>query len=92
MLPPHNNRLLLSIICAILCFRLGGIIAIVYSAKSNNLYNTAMLSPDNQTKQLLYYQSETNNKSAQTWIIISLIVAVIYWSIVIILLLVADIF
>ena len=85
ILPPHSNKMLVSIICALLCFRLGGIIAIVHSAKSNNLYNTATLSPDDYTKQMLYYQSEASNKSAHTWIVISLIVAVIYWIIVIIL-------
>lgn len=76
ILPPHSNKMVLSIICTIFCCLLGGIIAIVYSSKSNNLYNAAMCSNDVALRQSLYYQSVSCNKTATTWIIISIIVGI----------------
>ena len=85
ILPTHSNRMAMSIICTLFCCLIGGIIAIVNSSKSNNLYNSAMLSNDDSMKQNLYYQSEASNKTAKTWIIISLICGVIYVIVLIIL-------
>ena len=78
ILPPHSNRMALSIICTLFCCLIGGIIAIIYSSKSNSLYNSAMFSNDDSMKQNLYYQSEASNKTAKTWITISLICGAIY--------------
>ncbi len=77
ILPPHSNKMVLSIICTIFCCLLGGIIAIVYSSKSNNLYNAAMCSNDAALRQSLYYQSESCNKTATTWIIISIVFGIL---------------
>ena len=57
---------------------IGGIIAIINSSRSNNLYNSALLANDDSLKQNLYMQSEAANKTAQTWNIISLIVGILY--------------
>ncbi|MBO4916313.1 MAG: CD225/dispanin family protein [Bacteroidales bacterium] len=73
ILPPHNNRMAMSIICTIVCCLVGGIIAIVYSAKSNELYTSATVASDDSLKQSLYLQSEQKNRTARTWIIISII-------------------
>ena len=70
--PFHSNRLAISILCALFCCQIGGIVAIIYSARSNSTYRSAMYSPDESTRQSLYYQSEQENKTARTWIIISL--------------------
>ena len=85
ILPPHSNKMAMSIICTLFCCLIGGIIAIIYSSKTNNLYNSAMLSNDDSMKQNLYYQSEASNKTAKTWITISIICGVIYVIAVIIL-------
>lgn len=74
ILPPHSNKMAWSIICTLFCCLIGGIIAIIYSSKSNSLYNSAIISTDNAVRSNLYYQSETSNKTAQTWITISLII------------------
>ena len=78
ILPPHSNKLTMSILCLLFCCLLGGIFAIVYSSKSNNLYNSAMASTDDLTRQNLYNQSVTANKTAKTWITISIITGIIY--------------
>lgn len=78
ILPPHSNKMAMSIICTLFCCLIGGVIAIINSSKSNSLYNTAMLSNDDSMKQMLYYQSEAKNKTAKTWITISLIFGVFY--------------
>ncbi len=70
MLPPHSNRLALSILCTLFCCQIGGIVAIVYAAKSNSSYRSALYSQDDSTRQALYYQSERDNKTARTWIIV----------------------
>lgn len=70
---PHSNKLALSIVCTLFCCLIGGIIAIIYSSKSNNLYNSAILAEDESMKMILYTQSEASNKTAQTWITISLV-------------------
>lgn len=73
-LPPHKNKMVLSIIVTLCCCLIGGIIAIINSSKSNNLYNSALFATDDATKQMLYAQSEASNATAQTWITISLVV------------------
>ena len=78
ILPPHSNKLAMSIICTIFCCLISGIIAIVYSAKSNSYYNSAVLVPDEPTKMNLYYQSESYNNTAQTWNIVSIVFGVLY--------------
>ena len=66
-----EDRLVLSILCTLFCCQIGGIVAIIYSARSNSTYRSAMFAPDDSTRQALYYQSEQENKTARTWIIIS---------------------
>ena len=78
ILPAHKNKMAMSIICTLFCCLIGGIIAIINSSKSNNLYNSALLANDDSLKQNLYMQSEAANKTAQTWNIISLIVGILY--------------
>lgn len=77
ILPPHKNRMVMSILCTLLCCQLGGIIAIVYSSKSNSAYNSALICVDDTSKSNLYYQSEQYNKTAKTWIIVSLITGIV---------------
>lgn len=74
ILPPHSNKMVMSVLCTLFCCLVGGIIAIIYSSKSNSLYSSAMLSGDDAVRSSLYYQSETSNKTAQTWITVSLII------------------
>ena len=69
--PFHSNKLVMAILCTLFCCQIGGIIAIIYSARSNSTYRSAMFSPDDATRQSLYYQSEQENKTARTWIIVS---------------------
>ena len=85
ILPPHNNKMTMSIICTIFCCLIGGIIAIINSSKSNELYNSAMFTDDDNLKHSLYLQSEEKNKTAQTWITVSLITGVLYVIVLIIL-------
>ena len=85
ILPPHSNKMALSIVCTVFCCLIGGIIAIVNSSKSNNLYNSAMLSTDDSMRSALYYQSESSNKTAQTWITVSLISGGVYMIVIFIL-------
>lgn len=69
--PFHSNRLVMAILCTLFCCQIGGIIAIIYSARSNSTYRSALFSSDDATRQSLYYQSEQENKTARTWIIVS---------------------
>lgn len=85
ILPPHKNKMAMSIICTLFCCLIGGIIAIINASKSNDQYNSAMYASDSSLKQNLYYQSEMSNKTAQTWITISLIVGLLYVIVMIIL-------
>ena len=85
ILPPHSNKMIMSIICTIFCCLIGGIVAIINSSNSNKLYNSAMFTSDDNLKRSLYLQSEQKNKSAQTWITISLITGVLYVLLIIIL-------
>ena len=78
ILPAHKNKMAMSIICALFCCLVGGIIAIINSSKSNNLYNSALMTNDDSLKQNLFMQSEDANKTAQTWITVSLIVGILY--------------
>ncbi len=66
-----------SVLCTIFCCLLGGIIAIVYSSKSNGLYNNALYANDPNMQNTLYFQSEQANKTAQTWITISIITGIL---------------
>lgn len=77
ILPPHKNKMAMSIICTLFCFIIGGIVAMINAAKANELYNNALLSSDSSIKTTLYYQSEAKNKAAQTWITISIIIGII---------------
>ena len=85
ILPPHSNKMAMSIICTLFCCLIGGIIAIVNSSKSNSLYSSAVLASDDSMKQNLYYQSEEYNKKAKTWNTISLACGIIYIIVVVIL-------
>lgn len=85
ILPPHKNKMAMSIICTLFCCLIGGIVAIVYASKSNSLYESAMFASDNSLRQNLYFQSEMSNKTAQTWITISLITGLLYVILMIIL-------
>ena len=78
VLPPHGNKMVWAIRCTLFCCMVGGIVAIVYSAESNSLYNSALLSLDDQSRQNLYYLSEKKNKTAQTWIIVSIVWGCLY--------------
>ena len=84
ILPAHSNKLAMYIICTLFCCLVGGIIAIINSSKSNNLYNSALMTNDDSLKQNLFMQSEDANKTAQTWITVSLIVGILYIIVVII--------
>ncbi len=70
--PFHSNKLVMAILCTLFCCQIGGIIAIIYSARSNSTYRSALFSSDDAIRQSLYYQSEQENKTARTWIIISI--------------------
>ena len=63
----------LSVLVTLFCCLLGGIIAIIKSAQSNNLYTSALAASDEIAKQRFYMESEAKNKSAKTWIIISIV-------------------
>ena len=76
----------MSIIVTIFCCLIGGIIAIINSSKSNELYNNAVLTSDEDLKQKLFLQSEQKNKTAQTWITVSLVVGIVWVLLYIILL------
>lgn len=76
-LPPHNNKMVWAVLCTVFCCLLGGILAIVYSSKSNNLYNNALFTNDLSMQNTLYYQSEQANKTAQTWITVSIITGIL---------------
>ncbi len=78
VLPPHSSKMVWAILCTLFCCLVGGVVAIVYSAESNSLYNSSLLSMNEQTRQNLYYESERKNKTAQTWIIISLVWGCLY--------------
>ena len=85
ILPPHKNKMAMSIICTLFCCLIGGIIAIINASKSNDQYNSAMYASDSSLKQNLYYQSEMSNKTAQTWITVSLITGLLYVIVMVIL-------
>jgi len=74
MIPIHSDKMVWAILVTIFCCLVGGIIAIVKSAQSNSLYNSAILARDNDVRNTLFAQSEEKNRSANTWIIISVIV------------------
>ena len=78
ILPPHSNKLALSIICTIFCCLIGGIVAIIYSSNSNSLYNSALHATDDDLRYSLYLQSEEKNRTARIWIIVSLAFGVLY--------------
>ena len=76
-LPPHNNKMVWAVLCTVFCCLVGGIIAIVYSSRSNGIYNNALIASDPALQQSLYYESEKANKTAQTWITISIIAGIL---------------
>lgn len=76
-LPPHQNKMIWAVLVTIFCCLAGGIGAIIYASKSNSAYNSALITNDDAMKQNLYFQSEQNNKTANTWIIVSVIVGLI---------------
>lgn len=78
IIPPHSNKMTMSIVVTIFCCLIGGIIAIINSSKSNELYNNAVLTSDEDLKQKLFLQSEQKNKTAQTWITVSLVVGIVW--------------
>ena len=77
ILPPHKNKMVWAVLITLFCCRIGGIVAIVYSSKSNSAYNSAMFTNDDNLKSNLYYESERYNKTAQTWITVSIIVGIL---------------
>lgn len=77
IIPPHSNRMALSILCTIFCCQIAGIIAIIYSSRSNQMYDSAMVAIDEKTKQNMYLQSESANKTALTWLIIALVFGIL---------------
>ena len=79
IIPSHSNMMAMSIICTIFCCIIGGIIAIVNSSSSNSLYNSAILTENDDLKQSLLLQSEAKNRTAKIWIIISLVPGVLLW-------------
>ena len=84
IIPPHSNKMALSIVSTLFCCLIGGIIAIQNSSKSNSLYNQALLVNDETLKLSLIQQSEEKNKTAQTWITVSIIVGIVTYLIYII--------
>ena len=77
-LPPHSNKMAMSIICTFCCCLLGGIIAIVNASQANSLYSSASFATDPASRQNLYFESERKNKAASTWIWISIISGIIW--------------
>lgn len=77
ILPPHKDLMIWSILITIFCCLVGGIIAIIYSSKSNSAYNRSIVAQEDYAKQSFYNESEQNNKTARTWIIISVVVGVL---------------
>ena len=85
ILPPHENKMTISIISALFCF-IGGIIAIIFASNSNTQYNAAMATSDEGQKKALYNQSIESNKTAHTLSIVSFVVGgigilgyIIFW-------------
>lgn len=73
----------MSILITLFCCLIGGIIAIIYSSKSNNLYTQAMITMDSELRQYLYLESEAKNKTAGTWIWISILGGVLTYAAII---------
>lgn len=69
----HSNKMVWAILTTIFCCLIGGIVAIIYSSKSNSLYHSALLTTDSGLQNNLLLQSEEYNKKAGTWIIVNLI-------------------
>ena len=73
----HSNRMVWAILSTIFCCLIGGIVAIIHSSKSNSLYNSALLTTDDNMQQSFYIQSEQENRSAKNWIVASIIFGII---------------
>lgn len=73
VLPPHSSMMVWSILVTIFCCLIGGIIAIIYSSRANDLYFAASMSQDNRMRMYLYQESVRKNATAKTWILISAI-------------------
>lgn len=69
--------MVLSVLCAVFCCLIGGIVAAIYSSKSNTAYNTASFTTDPTLRDQFYMQSESYNNTAKTWIIVSLVAGAI---------------
>lgn len=78
IIPPHSNKLFLSIICTLFYCIIPGVVAIAYSSKSNSLYSSAMMTGDDSMKAALYYQSEKKNNTARTWLVIGIVFGLIW--------------
>lgn len=76
-LPPHDNKMVKSVLATLFCCLIGGVVAIIYSAKSNKLYNMAMYSGDPALRQQLYLESVRKNATASTWLMASVIAGLI---------------
>ena len=74
MLPiSHSNKMVWAILTTIFCCLIGGIMAIIYSSKSNSLYHSALLTTDQGLQNNLLLQSEQYNKKAGNWILVNII-------------------
>ncbi|MBO4427383.1 MAG: CD225/dispanin family protein [Bacteroidales bacterium] len=74
MLPvSHSNKMVWAILTTIFCCLVGGIVAIIYSSKSNSLYHSALLTTDDGLRNSLLLQSEEYNKKAGNWILVNII-------------------
>ncbi len=70
----HKNYMTWSILCTLFCCIAGGVVAIIYSARSNDTFNRAIMCSDPTVKSALILQSEKDNSTAKTWIIASVVV------------------
>ena len=69
----HSNKMVWAILTTIFCCLVGGIVALIYSSKSNSLYHSALLTTDQGLQNNLLMQSEEYNRKAGTWIWINII-------------------
>lgn len=75
---PHSNKLAWSILITIFCCVPAGVVSIVHSAISNNMYDRYLEATDEQEKMKFYALSERKNKIAGTWITIGIICGLAY--------------
>lgn len=70
-IPSHSNYMIWAILCTLFCCQIGGIIAIVYSLQSNDLYNCALAASDEYIRNKMFRESESKNRTAKIWLFIS---------------------